>query len=99
MLRSAPLLLMTVAAPAAAQPEEIVVTGRGLARGLGESVFDTVVIDREQLAGSASNRLDEILKQVPGFQLFRRSDARSPIRRARERRCGHWGGMPPAALS
>ncbi|HEV2543531.1 MAG TPA: TonB-dependent receptor [Methylobacterium sp.] len=40
-------------------------------------MFDVVVIERERLTGSASNRLDEILKEVPGFQLFRRSDARS----------------------
>jgi len=65
-------------APAFAQEQpEIVVTGRGLAEGSGERVYDVVVLDRERLTGSASNRLDEILKDVPGFQLFRRSDARS----------------------
>jgi outer membrane receptor protein involved in Fe transport len=72
------LLLIGVAVPApAAQPDEIVVTGRGLDRAAGEHVYDTVVIGRDRLVGSASGRLDEILKEVPGFQLFRRSDARS----------------------
>ncbi|HWH21990.1 MAG TPA: TonB-dependent receptor [Allosphingosinicella sp.] len=66
-----------LAAPAHAQEQEIVVTGRGLGAGAGEDVYDVVVIDRERLTGSASNRLDEILKDVPGVQLFRRSDARS----------------------
>jgi outer membrane receptor protein involved in Fe transport len=69
--------LLFSATTALGQDNEIVVTGRGLEEGLGESVYDVVLIEREQLTGSASNRLDEILKEVPGFQLFRRSDARS----------------------
>ncbi|HYI39524.1 MAG TPA: TonB-dependent receptor [Allosphingosinicella sp.] len=56
---------------------DIIVTGRGLAPTAGEAVFDTAVIDRERLTGSASGRLEEVLRDVPGFQLFRRSDARS----------------------
>lgn len=68
-----PLLLAT--APAATP--DIVVTGRGLAPAAGEEVFDTFVVDRERLTGSASGRLEEVLRDVPGFQLFRRSDARS----------------------
>ena len=65
------------AAPLVAQPAEIVVTGRGLGDGLGERVYDTVLIDRARLSGSPAGRLEEILKDVPGFQLFRRTDARS----------------------
>ena len=65
------------AAPLLAQSPDIIVTGRGLGEGLGDRVYDTVVIDRERLTGSASGRLEEILKDVPGFQLFRRTDARS----------------------
>jgi outer membrane receptor protein involved in Fe transport len=56
---------------------DIVVTGRGLGAAAGEEVFDTALIDRNRLAGSASGRLEEVLRDVPGFQLFRRSDARS----------------------
>ncbi len=77
MLRFITLGLAFAAAPAAAQQDEIVVTGRGLTQGLGEDVYGTVVIGRERLTGSASNRLEEILREVPGFQLFRRSDART----------------------
>ena len=66
-----PLLLAAQATP------DIVVTGRGLAPAAGEEVFDTLVIDRDRLAGSASGRLEEVLRDVPGFQLFRRSDSRS----------------------
>lgn len=70
MLFLLPLLL------AQATPD-IVVTGRGLAPAAGEEVFDTVAIDRDRLTGSASGRLEEVLRDVPGFQLFRRSDSRS----------------------
>jgi vitamin B12 transporter len=55
----------------------IIVTGSGLEPALGEDVFDVATLDRERLTGSASNRLEDILRDVPGFQLFRRSDARS----------------------
>ena len=71
----APLLLLPTAA--LAQQEEIVVTGRGLSEGVGERVYDVITLDRDELTGSASNRLEDILKDVPGFQNFRRSDARS----------------------
>lgn len=71
------LLPLLVAAPAFAQEPDIIVTGRGLDPPAGEQVFDTLVIDRDRLAGSATNRLEDILRDVPGFQLFRRSDARS----------------------
>lgn len=80
MLRRLPLLFALLAsAPALAQEdqEEIVVTGRGLAPALGEEAFDVVVIPRERLTGSASYRIEDILRDIPGFQLFRRSDARS----------------------
>ena len=80
MKRLPPLLLLIASpAPAFAQEtvEEIVVTGRGLPPAAGEEVFSTIAIGRDRLTGSASNRLEDILRDVPGFQLFRRSDARS----------------------
>ena len=77
MLRLGVLPFLLLSSAASAQSSDIIVTGQGLSEAIGESVYDVVVIDRERLTGSASGRLDEILKQVPGFQLFRRSDARS----------------------
>ena len=72
------LLLPLLAAPAAAAAqEEIVVTGQGLGEAEGDEAFSVTVIPRERLAGGASNRLEDVLRDVPGFQLFRRSDARS----------------------
>ncbi|MBA3677733.1 MAG: TonB-dependent receptor [Sphingosinicella sp.] len=77
MLRGFILPFFVLATPASAQVADIIVTGRGLPDAPGEDAYDVVLLDREILTGSASSRLDEILKQVPGFQLFRRSDARS----------------------
>jgi outer membrane receptor protein involved in Fe transport len=71
------LVLAPTCALAQAKDEEIVVTGRGLEAGLGEQAYDTKTIGRERLDGSASNRLEDILRDVAGFQNFRRSDARS----------------------
>lgn len=68
-----PFLLLVLAAPAASQ--DIVVTGRGLQAPAGETVFDVVTLPRERL--EEAQRLEEVLRDVPGFQLFRRSDART----------------------
>jgi outer membrane receptor protein involved in Fe transport len=72
------LLFILAAAPAPALAQhEIVVTGRGLGAGAGEGAFSTHEVGRERLTGSASGRLEDVLRDVPGFQLFRRSDSRS----------------------
>ncbi len=75
-----PLLAAPAAAAAQTQPtgeDVVVVTGRGLGEAPGEAVYGTVTIGRERLDLSSSNRLEEVLRDVPGFQLFRRSDTRS----------------------
>ena len=71
-------------APLAAQeseeeaPEgEIVVTGEGLEPALSNSVYASITIPRETIIASASGRLDDVLRNVAGFQQFRRSDSRS----------------------
>ncbi|HEX8669531.1 MAG TPA: TonB-dependent receptor [Allosphingosinicella sp.] len=69
------LAFALLATPALAQEEEIVVTGRGLGAAAGEVVLDTVTVPRERLEETA--RLEDVLRDVPGFQLFRRSDART----------------------
>lgn len=67
------------APPAFAQtaPDEIVVTGRGLDAPPGDAAYDVVTVDRERLTGPASNRLDDVLRDVAGVAQFRRSDSRS----------------------
>lgn len=73
-----PLLLLSalITAPATAQ-DEIVITGRGLDPARGEAAYGGVTIGRDRLANAPSNRLEDVLRAVPGFQQFRRSDARS----------------------
>lgn len=69
-------VLATLAAvPVAAQ--DIVVTGRGLSDRPGDRAFDTVTIDADRIAASASARLENVLADVAGLQQFRRSDSRS----------------------
>lgn len=79
-LLSLPLLIAGMTADGLAQEvevAEIIVTGRGLESGRGDDLFDLVTIGRDRLAHSASNRLEDVLREVPGFAQFRRSDARS----------------------
>jgi outer membrane receptor protein involved in Fe transport len=75
--RLLPAILFLAAAPALAQApsDAIVVTGRGLGEAPGEAAFDVVTLPRERL--EAASRLEDVLRDVPGLQLFRRSDASS----------------------
>lgn len=69
---------LLIAAPAPAQDAgEIVVTGRGLDRPAGDAAYDVAIIPRERLEASASGRLEDVLRDVAGFQQYRRSDSRS----------------------
>jgi outer membrane receptor protein involved in Fe transport len=58
-------------------PTEIVVTGKALADPESERAFDVQRVSRKQLDRAPSPRLEEVLRQIPGVQLFRRSDAGS----------------------
>lgn len=58
-------------------PPAIVVTGMALPEAKGERVYAIERIDTRQIAQSPSHGLDQLLKDVPGVQLFRRSDSRS----------------------
>ena len=77
MRRSLPLLMLALSTPAFAQEQEVVVTGRGLEAAPGDAAYDISLIGRERLAHSASNRLEDVLRDIPGFQQFRRSDSRT----------------------
>jgi vitamin B12 transporter len=55
----------------------IVVTGTALPEARAERVYAVERIDRRRIEQSPSHELDQLLKDVPGLQLFRRSDARS----------------------
>jgi vitamin B12 transporter len=62
--------------PDAPQPA-IVVTARALPDPAAERAYSVNTITQERLKNAPSTQLDQILKDVPGLQLFRRSDARS----------------------
>ena len=62
---------------AEAQSGDIVVTGQALPDAKGDAAFDIVTIDRERIAGTASNRIEDALRDVAGLQQFRRTDSRS----------------------
>jgi outer membrane receptor protein involved in Fe transport len=58
-------------------PDEIVVIGRGLPALRSDAAFGAVTIGRDRLTGSASGRLEDVLRDVAGFQQFRRADSRA----------------------
>ena len=64
------------AAPAGAEPE-ILVTGASLPLPPGDAAYDVAAIDRDRLIYSASDRTEDILRDVAGFAQFRRSDSTS----------------------
>ena len=75
-------LLPFVALPGAAWAEDagdapIVVTGRGLADTPAVPVYAVRNLDRGVLTQTVSNRIEDALSSVAGFQQFRRSDSRS----------------------
>lgn len=56
---------------------EIVVQGAPLPEAKGDAAYDVIEIDRERLQATASNRIEDALRDVAGLQQFRRTDARS----------------------
>ena len=56
---------------------EIVITGTALPDAASDAAYRIERIDRRRIEQSPSHELDQLLKEVPGLQLFRRSDARS----------------------
>jgi len=83
-MRRISLIPLLFAVPAVASAEEasppdatIVVTGQGLETPPGAAAYGAVVIQRERLTGDASGRLEDVLRDVAGFQQFRRTDSRA----------------------
>lgn len=75
---SMPLSAQMVAPPAPSPPPpEIVVIGSPLSVPPGTPAYGSVIIGRERLINDASGRLENALRDVAGFQQFRRSDSRS----------------------
>jgi outer membrane receptor protein involved in Fe transport len=64
-------------APTPALAEEITVTATGVESRLAEVPAAVTVLDAEDLAAAPGLALDDVLRQVPGFTLFRRSGSRT----------------------
>ncbi len=52
-------------------------TGKALPDPAAARAYDVETVGRERLANAPAHQIDEILKSVPGLQLFRRSDSTS----------------------
>lgn len=63
--------------PPPAPDTAIIITGKPLPEAKSERVYDVQVISRRQITQSPTHELDQLLKDIPGVQLFRRSDSRS----------------------
>lgn len=61
----------------AADDANIVVLGGSLPPPPGTPAYGSVTIEADRLRNSASNRIENVLADVAGFQQFRRSDSRS----------------------
>lgn len=63
--------------PAAPPAPTIVVAAEALTDPAAERGYSVSTLGRSSLRNAPAGQLEEVLKQVPGLQLFRRSDARS----------------------
>lgn len=72
-LTCAGLMAATAASAEVTDNSEIVVTG--LSVPVGDAAYDIVTIPRDQLVNSASGRIEDVLRDVAGFQQFRRTDS------------------------
>jgi vitamin B12 transporter len=60
-----------------AEPQVIVVTARALPDPAADLAYGVDTLGLPRLRDAPSSQLDQVLKDVPGLQMFRRSDARS----------------------
>ena len=75
------LLLLLAASPLPTHAQEaerlepVVVTATRAEQPIGEAPASVTVLSREDIRQGAGQSLDDILRQVPGFSLFRRSSS------------------------
>ena len=68
---------LTIIVAPAALTEQVTVSATRTATRLGETAASVVVLTTKEINTTASLTLDDTLRQVPGFQLFRRSGSRT----------------------
>jgi len=74
----------------AVPPTAIVIIGQALPEAKSERVYKVERIDRRRIEQAPSHELDQLLKDVPGVQLFRRSPHRWPSVHCREAASPFW---------
>ena len=57
--------------------EQVIVSAARTEMLLAETPGSTVLLTRSDVAATPALRVDDVLRQVPGFSLFRRSDSRT----------------------
>ena len=57
--------------------QEINITANRVGTPLGETAESVEVLSRQEMESAAAEAVDQVLRQVPGFTLFRRSDSRT----------------------
>ncbi len=67
--------MLLAGSAAAVETGEIIVTALPVPKG--DVAYDKVSIPRARLTGSASGRIEDVLRDVGGFQQFRRTDSRT----------------------
>src|SRR5215210_9270135 len=56
--------------------DEVTVTATRTEQRLGDTAASVVVLSSDELAASAAPTVDDTLRQIPGFSLFRRAGSR-----------------------
>ncbi len=74
--RTLPIGLVIVLQPSASSEQVTVSAARTEVR-LSETPGSTVLLSNTDVAATPALRVDDVLRQVPGFSLFRRSDSRT----------------------
>ena len=70
-------LVATLVTTSAQAQNDIVVSGMSLPLPQSAAAYDVAEISRDRLSSSATNRLEDLLRDVAGFAQFRRSDSTS----------------------
>lgn len=68
--------LLALAFQIAQVTDEVTVTATRTERRLADTAASVVVLSQEELESTAAGTIDDALRQVPGFSLFRRSGSR-----------------------
>ena len=68
--------LLALALQIAQVTDEVTVTATRTERRLADTASSVVVLSQEELEATAAGTVDDALRQVPGFSLFRRSGSR-----------------------